>query len=760
MVSGTETTVLTGTAAGMKLEWDIAKDEARLLTSGPDAGGRTVWTGSLLPAFELEADGTNLYVKATAAIAVLGENGDWQIALDFGEHGSGVLTCDLPAWGFRVKHLELGWLRIPRIVSMQFGTRPLTPAECRRTPSAACVHWPDWAAEGYCVPAAGSSPTHSFWRSWDMGNARLPLGSFGDAMGTPYAAAFPRPLYAAAMGGRHGWLAFGPGEVPDAPLTLQLRSSTASMHYAYREDLWGPGTAAKRVWAEPLRLAWGGTGYDALGALFDSFGPFETKSPRHLRSFLCTWGDFKEGRFDLKRFVQRVSGATPADMVILDDSWETFVGSAEPDYALFPDFDNDLANIREHGFELAFWQSVGWTDDPAAQGLTKDDLLCGPDGEPREWRWSGSPFGGKFHYLLDPSSERTRRLVTARTERLVKRWKPAALKLDFGYGFPGPDAAVPRDPAFRGERLAYSLLKLVHDAAKSVDPNVTIIYYGIHPLMRAVSDLVSIDDLGDAGDSAAHEIAGHNQRCLWASLAARHGMAVNTSTGYYWKALGSILLDTAVVGVNGLTLGETDNDGHRMEAADRNRWTALQSWHRRTCGWKPLWLDADPGSLKGEPCLVSWGRLEAEPVGAHPHSAGLNAVTPVDATQKVIRPEGAGPDARLDGSAASRLTALALRCEGETAVSYPVAGSVSFTGRWALIAQDDRDLADSARVACIPFAAGELRLDRPFSRVHVYAAEGGKLRLERTIAAADLPERKLIATESELDSIAGFLIEE
>ncbi|MEK0313237.1 hypothetical protein [Cohnella sp. 56] len=732
MIEGAVNTVLTATADGMKLEWDVSRDEARLLRENPgtgaaqpEAGGNPVWTGSLLPAFELDADGTAVYVKAVAKSCVAGQNGEWRIGLDLGEHGSGAIVCDMPGWGFRIKRLDVTWSRTPRIVSLQFGTRPLTAAERRRTPSAASVHWPDWEAEGYCVPAAGSSPTHSFWRSWDMGDARLPLGSFGDAMGTPYAAAFPRPLYAAAMGGRHGWLAFGPGEVPDAPLTLRLQSSTACVHYAYREDLWGPVDADTRVWTEPLRLAWGGSGYEALAALFDSFGPFEPKSPRHLRSFVCTWGDFKEGRFDLKKFVNRISGATQSDMVILDDSWETFNGSAEPDYALFPDFDADMANIRAHGYELAFWQSVGWTDDPEAQGLTKEDLLCGPDGEPREWRWSGSPFGAKFHYLLDPSSERTRRLIAERTERLVARWKPAALKLDFAYGYPGPDAAVPRDPAYRGEKLAFSLLKLIHDAAKSVDPDITIIYYGIHPLMRTVSDLINIDDLGDAGDSAAHEISGHNQRCLWASLAARHGMAVNTSTGYYYGALGPILLDTAVVGVNGLTLGENDNDGKQMEPADLNRWAALQTWRRRTCGWKPLWLDADTGSLKGEPRLASWGRLEAGPDGGEPNL----------------------------------LTALALRGEGQDAVSYPVAGTVSFTGRWALIAQDDRDIADAQQVACIPFAAGELLLGRPFGRVRVYAADGGKTVPVRTIEAADLPGRKLVVTEGELASIAGFVIE-
>ncbi|WP_308635475.1 alpha-galactosidase [Paenibacillus silvisoli] len=715
---------VTHVGSGMKLEWDLYMDRAVVARIDNGTSSTQIWTGSLLPAFELDG---HRYIKASATGLSFGPDGEWRIALDWGEYGTGLLICEAQPWGFRMAKLEASWSRDVRIVSMQFGTRPLTEDERRRAPRADSVFWSDWAAEGYCVPAAGSSPTHSFWRAWDMGDARLPLGSFGDAMGTPYAAAFPRPLYAAAMGGRHGWLAFGPGEVPDAPLSLQLQSATSSVHYAYREDLWGAPDLRKRTWTEPLRLAWGGTGYDALAALFDTFGPFEPKSPRHLRSFLCTWGDFKEKRFDLKQYAKRVSASTPADMVIMDDYWETFNGSGEPNLERFPDFEADLAGIRSHGYELAFWQSVGWTDQPAAQDLTADDLLCGPDGEPRQWSWSGNPFSGGGHYLLDPSSERTRRLIRERTARIVERWRPAALKLDFGYGFPGPDACAPRNPAYRGERLAYALLKLIYDAAKSVDPEITIIYYGIHPLMRNVSDLVNLDDLGDAGDSAAHEAAGHNQRCLWASLAARHGMAVNTSTGYYWDTLGEILLNTAVVGVNGLTLGETDNDGKRMTQADINRWAALQAWRRRACGWKPLWLEAELGSSKGEPKLVSWGRLES------PSSE----------------------------DAPSRLTALALRNNSPEPLQYAdVAGSVTFTGSWALIAQDDADLAASASFVCIPFSAGELRLERAYSQVHAYAVVDGKLIRVRTVKADELPDGKLVVTSAdELSSIAGYWIE-
>ncbi|WP_372633146.1 hypothetical protein [Cohnella sp.] len=730
-------------AAGKRLVWDVDKDLAVLTADGPQASDgnlrKVIWSGSLLPAFELETDGGANYVKAAvSAMKTTPETGEFRFALDFGAYGSGSLLGETTDWGLRFTRLETNWTKETRIVSFHFGTRLMTQVELSRAPRLDRPFWSDWSSEGYCVPVAGSSPTHSFFRSWDMGDATLPLGSFGDAMGTPYAAAFPRPLYAAAMGGRHGWLAFGPGEIPDASMTLHLQSVTASLRYAYREDLWSAPDLRNRQWIEPLRLAWGDTGYEAFGRLYETFGPFEQKSPHHARSFICTWGDFKEGRFDLKQFERRVSRTTPADMVIIDDCWESFVGSGEPHLERFPNFEADLDRLRERGYEIAIWQSLGWTDDPAASGLTEEDLLCGPDGTPRQWRWSGNPLAeGGYHYLLDPSSERTRKLIVERVRRIMHRWRPAALKLDFGYGFPSQDVCVPRDPAYRGERLAYALLKLTCEAAKSVDPAVTLIYYGINPLLRDVTDLINLDDLGDAGDSAAHEIAGHNQRCLWASLAAAHGMPVNTSTGYYWDTLGPILLDTAVVGVNGLTIGEFDVDGKRITAADQARWIALQTWHRRTCGWKPLWLDADTGSLQGEPKLISWGRLEATSEGDTTASAATTA-------------------------AEAALTALALRNnDGAEAKRYEQAPYLRFTGQWAILSQDGLDLKISKRFVCIPFSAGTLAIDGEFSGVQAYGAVDGRLTpLDAESAfSSGPPELRLEVSDGELSKLAGFEIQ-
>ena len=85
-------------------------------------------------------------------------------------------------------------------------------------------------------------------------------------------------------------------------------------------------------------------------------------------------------------------------------------------------------------------------------------------------------------------------------------------------------------------------------AAREISPDVTIQYDGIHPLMRPVTDMVTLDDLGDAGGK---EAAGHAKWSVWSALAGLQGMAINASSGYDWQCDAEILLDTAVIGAPG-----------------------------------------------------------------------------------------------------------------------------------------------------------------------------------------------------------------
>ena len=342
-----------------------------------------------------------------------------------------------------------------------------------------------------------------------------------------------------------------------------------------------------------------------------------------------------------------------------------------------------MAYIRKKGLEVGFWQACGWVDEPKASGLLPEDLLRGADGTPRRVNWAMSTEAGPHHYVLDPSSPRAREYLRQRTLRFMRELRPRLLKLDFGYGLPGPDVAAPRDPALRGERFSYALLKIVADAAREVDSGVTLQYYSIHPLMAPVEDLVTLDDLGDAG---GQEAAGHGEWSIWAALAGGQGRAINASSGYDWSADTEILLDTAVIGAPGGVLplpasGEAPAPG--LNLIHRR---ALSQWYRPTTLWKPLWLNSEKGAIGREPRPRCFGRLEP------------------------IRGE-------------DRLTALALRPEGmeENEMDVPGLGKVHWQGRWAIIAQDNEGLTASRRLACIPFDGGSLRLPRSSAPARVMA---------------------------------------
>ena len=211
---------------------------------------------------------------------------------------------------------------------MYFGWR-LHAEEQVMVPTLRRPFWPRSQADGYCVPSAGLShpeflPLLGFWP------CEHPPGEFGPAMGTPYAAAYPRPLFSAAMGSDEGWVAMGPGTVPDAALTLQIRSSTAALEWLYREDLWPAPAQGSRVWSEPLRLFWAPVAWEAYARLFDSFGPFPAGHAIHQKGHWNSWGNFKRGQMDLRDLADRVAGDFHLPILVLDEGWETSPSSGIP----------------------------------------------------------------------------------------------------------------------------------------------------------------------------------------------------------------------------------------------------------------------------------------------------------------------------------------------------------------------------------------------------------------------------------------------
>ena len=735
------------------LRWDLRDDQAAVVR---DSDGAAVWRGGLVPSFWLRlTDGRTVCVKPAVDLGAsrCGEGG-CELRLTFtaedrgadagdeaaddaaaGDEadaadddvtddrnaalGTGRLVVQGAPSGVQVTRLEVDWSEpAPALIGLHFGAAPLTAEQQTMAPTLEHPWWPDWRAEGFCVPGARSAPLQSFFRSWDLGHATLPLGSFGPSLGTPYAAAFPRPLLAAGMGGDAGWLVAGVGELPAAALTFEIRSSAGCLQHLHREDLWGtPG--GRRVWTDPLWVTWADDAWDAYRAYFELFdlphrevrtgSGTETRTetrpesrteaaPEHQVSHWNSWGDFRFGAYDLRPLAHRVADEHGVRLLCVDDGWERRDGSGRADDETFPDFDAEIGAMKAAGLEVGLWLPVGWVADPDAAGLKADDLLCGRDGRPRRTSWDMSVGAGRHYFCVDPSSPRARDFLRRRVRTMIERYDPQLLKLDFGYGLPSPHVAVTRDPALRGERTAEELIRVITETARALRPGITIQYYSPHPLFRRHVDLITLDDLGDAGSD---EAGGHGQWSVWAALAATSGVALCASSGYDWDSDADVLLNTAVIGAPGAVLPTRLPDGTPVPLSLVARRRALARWHRRRTTWSPLWLNSRKGRIGQEPRPRCWGRLEQ--VGAGELLTALALREDGDDVGEVLDVGEVGGDGEVGAWASLR--------------------GMRWDGRWALIAQDDRDVFGSRTLVCVAFEGGRLRLPRdtrPTSVVAVF----------------------------------------
>lgn len=692
----------------LRLQWNLATDQAKLL-----AGPVTVWQGSLLPAFWIrDAAGEQRYLKATpdAAHAVT-EQGRLTLPLQWGASAKGKLIVEKAAWGLRFRELRLEWAsQPPAIIEMYIGTSELKGANVKPTWDRPFM--PGWQAPGYCVPGARSGTVQSYFRNWDLGHAAIPLGNFGPSLGTPYGAGFPRPFLFAAMGGNQGWINLGAGSVPDAAMVLKMQSARGCFQYLYREDLWGASPNRERVWEDLLRITIDSSAIGAFQKYYSSFPIPQKAGPAHAVSVWNTWGMWRKQKYPIRPiadFMQQMQN----EVMVLDDPWESSQGSGKPNLERFPDFYADLAYIRSRGVGIGLWETMGWIKDTAACGLHSTELIVDRQGKPCMANWNFDPEGDAF-YCLDVSVPRARAFLQERTRKIMQELKPALLKLDFGYGLPSPHMGVPRNPAYRGERYCFELLQLIAQAARSVDPRVIIMYYGISPLWTPLVDMVSLDDQGDMWYDIQ---SGHQQWSVWASLLSRYGVALSGSSGYNWELDNEVLMNSMILGSPGAVLPIVLDNGDAVPEQYLNRRLAVNKWRRRTLQWEPRWFNSSTGNMDGPPRLHCWGRTEL-----------MNG-------KKI-------------------LTALVLR-----EPSPPPLAGIRWSGAWGLISQDDRDITVSRKLALIPFSAGRLSLPLPHKpgrvmRMNIHGTsaynswswENGLLTITVTTAA--------------LKDIAGFLVEQ
>lgn len=695
-------------------QWNLNSDQAYVTSLSIND---TLWKGSLMPGLWISSkEEGNLFLKATFSSIVQSDSGG-AIKVSFGKFATGKIIYIISKKCLTFSSFKLHWNKeVQPIIALYFGASLLNPEQSLAVPSLEVPFWPDWQAEGYCVPSAKGAPLQSFFRNWQFGSASIPLGSFGESMGTPYAAAFPRPTYSMAMGNNSGWVVFGSGTIPDGAMTLRVKSAAGCLEYLYREDLWGALPQMEREWKSPLVITTASEAFDAYRLLFDAIGKYRKTDPQHQQSHWNTWGDFSKGNLDLAKIVLRAK-EFGAEELTLDMLWETFESSGKVNNERFPDFNTDIEKIRKEGLKIGFWQSILWVADYRSAGLTENDLILGLDGKPRLVNWLMSPYVKPQYYALDPSSANSVNFLRERTKQLVSRYHADLLKLDFGYGVPSPDVGVPKDPTLRGEKYAYTLLKIIADAAKEVNPDITIQYYSISPLFNDVQNLLALDDMGDAGN---FEKEGHGQWAIWSALAGMQGMAVMASSGYNWDNDTEILLNTAVIGSPGLVLPSAYN-GKEIPDRMKNKRLALSKWYRRSTGWEPAWYNSKKGSLKTEPTPLCWGRIETF------------------GKQKL-------------------LTALVLREIEKESLRTAEPENISFSGNWALISVTDESILTSSQLACIPFGKGSIALPlakKPKSIKVVYS--------DKTINYSDWKFAKgyviFSITEEMSNSILGLLIE-
>lgn len=648
-----------------KLSWDLDRDKARVTTMTKSS---TIWEGSLLPSFWLSNHNNELhYVHAHVdKMNSLILEDHLELGLVFEGFGTGRLFIQKKDWGLEFEKLSVSWSgEIPAIVEMYFGTSAIN-ANSYVHPLSNKPFKPDWQSAGYCVPGAKEGTVQSYFRNWDFGQTEIALGNYGPSLGTPYGAAFPRPFLFTGMGSNEGWITLGAGSIPDAAMMLRIQSTHGCFKYLYREDLWGAQSTKERIWQDPLRITLDKTAPDAFAKYFSSFP--SKKSLIQPKPFWNTWGMWRLGKFPMKPladFAEKIQ----AGVFVLDDSWESSQGSGKPNLQRFPDFEKDIQYAHSKKMEIGSWETLGWISDTIPYGFGSQDLIVDKQGRPCKTNWNFDDAGDSY-YCLDISSEKVKTFLRDRTLSMMKTLAPTVIKLDFGYALPDPNIGVPRNPAYRGERYPNELMKMIAGAAKSVNPSVVIMYYGISPLWAPVVDLVSLDDQGDLW----YELhRGHQEWSIWASLLGKQSVAISGSSSYNWNDDAEVLLNSAILGVPGATLALTLDQDKPIPESFVNRRYALNKWYRRTLMWEPAWFNSIKGDLNGPPKLNCWGRLE--PAG----------------------------DKKL-------LTALALRETSKETAHDGLLSGTHWTGDWCLISQDDQSVFSSKKLAIIPFTAGMIRI--------------------------------------------------
>jgi hypothetical protein len=347
--------------------------------------------------------------------------------------------------------------------------------------------------------------------------------------------------------------------VPNADHLMHTHGGRSSVIFRYRSDLWGNARLPGMLMVGAgMVMTFGSTDRDAIKAYYrvmEAKGLAGVRAPSSRKQKVMTASLFSQWGAQLAQGMQghRNSQAHAEETYEalkragfkyaafgVDEAWDTAEGSLIANPVTFPDLAGFGARLRREGLNLALWVGVILCETPAAVGLEDRHMLRDKAGNVVRHAMWDKPIA-----YLDVSQPEVQANIRRRVIAMMRRYRPEFIKFDYGYGHPSLDVACPADHQLAGEAFFLKAAALLAEAARSVNPDVVIMYYGLSPLMTLHTDILGEDDTWASYGDYDIEI---NRRVYFSSLLGEIGMPTFGSGGYDWATMPSIWFDTVLAG--------------------------------------------------------------------------------------------------------------------------------------------------------------------------------------------------------------------